>query len=133
MSKQVSVGAIILYGGNILIIKESPDAKHWSIPKGKVEQGEIPWETAIREIWEETNILIDSQYHEYLGKHKYRSDKDLIVFKVMFYKDPGEIKCNSTHLRNGNPEVCDFKWVPFNEYDKYFSENLNKVMEESLA
>jgi|Deesub1362A_J573_1020465.scaffolds.fasta_scaffold00209_16 ADP-ribose pyrophosphatase YjhB (NUDIX family) len=55
---EVGVGAVVLEGQNILLIKRKypPDEGKWSIPGGHVKLGEPLFDAAIRELKEETDI-----------------------------------------------------------------------------
>ena len=55
-----SASSVVLIGGRILMLKR-PDESHsypgrWSLCAGKIEKGETPEQTAVREILEETGI-----------------------------------------------------------------------------
>jgi mutator protein MutT len=39
-----------------LIVRGKPDSSHWVIPKGHIEPGENPEDTAVREILEESGV-----------------------------------------------------------------------------
>lgn len=54
----VGVGAVILIGGKILLIRRanSPYKGYWSIPGGRVEYGESIAKAVVRELREETGI-----------------------------------------------------------------------------
>ena len=56
----VSIAGIV-YDNKILLIKrvKNPYKGLWSLPAGKVEFGEHPEETAIREVKEETNLDVE--------------------------------------------------------------------------
>lgn len=56
MKYEKSCGAIVIEDGKVLLVKHN--AGHWDFPKGHVEEGETEFETAIREVKEETNIDI---------------------------------------------------------------------------
>jgi ADP-ribose pyrophosphatase YjhB (NUDIX family) len=93
----------------------------WSIPKGKIEDGEEPVDAAIRETYEESNVdlskaesFIPLEVQNY--SHKKKSIK---AFLVLESKNPDvdfdsfEFKCNSNvpEERGGFPEMDDFVWV----------------------
>lgn len=45
--------------GRVLLIHERfEDGTHWLTPGGGLEPGELPWQAAIREVFEETGIVI---------------------------------------------------------------------------
>lgn len=54
MKEEFSAGGVLLKDGEVLLIKNPSDV--WTFPKGLVESGENPEETAIREVSEETGV-----------------------------------------------------------------------------
>ena len=54
MIKEFSAGGVLFRGDEVLLIKNPSGV--WSFPKGIVEEGENPEETALREVYEETGI-----------------------------------------------------------------------------
>ncbi len=42
-----------------LLVRAKPNPDHWVIPKGHLEPGESPQETAVREIREETGVVAE--------------------------------------------------------------------------
>lgn len=50
-----SAGGLVLHGSQILLISVL-EGKRWQLPKGHIEQGETPEETAVREVREETGV-----------------------------------------------------------------------------
>lgn len=55
-------GILFKYNDKVLLCKRSPNQSlpgKWSIPGGGVENGESPREAAVREFFEETNIIIE--------------------------------------------------------------------------
>ncbi|MCD6415018.1 MAG: NUDIX domain-containing protein [Candidatus Diapherotrites archaeon] len=82
-----SAGAIVFRGGEkreylVLHYEEG----HWSLPKGKIEPGEQPMETAKREIFEETNLNVEfvPSFHEEIN-YFFRRGNILIRKKVDFF------------------------------------------------
>ncbi|WP_439032034.1 NUDIX hydrolase [Gordonia terrae] len=58
----VAVGALITDDdGRILLIlrRNEPSAGHWSLPGGKVEPGETLEEAVVREVQEETGLIVE--------------------------------------------------------------------------
>jgi 8-oxo-dGTP pyrophosphatase MutT (NUDIX family) len=103
------------------------DPNFWSIPKGKIDGNETPLEAAIRETYEESNVKLFKDLHNfvYIGKYVYRHKKKDIMLYAIFepehaHWDKITIKCNSNvpEERGGFPEMDDFRWVTLDEARK---------------
>ncbi|MEM3066370.1 MAG: NUDIX hydrolase [Nitrososphaerota archaeon] len=57
----VAVGALILQDHNILLVKRTnePGKGRWSIPGGTVEIGESLRDAVVREVYEETGLVVE--------------------------------------------------------------------------
>jgi len=77
MQKRYAAGGVIVRKAEqnieVLLIKDIYG--HWIWPKGHAEEGEIPEETALREIAEETG-LTELNILQLLGRQKYFYDLD---------------------------------------------------------
>jgi 8-oxo-dGTP diphosphatase len=58
----VGVGAVIIENARVLLVKRahSPLEAQWSIPGGVLEVGEMVREAAIREVREETGLIVEA-------------------------------------------------------------------------
>lgn len=109
----------------ILLIQ---DAKNrWTIPKGHVEEGEEPRQTAEREIREETGLQ-EMQVHNWLGKvnFRYRRSHTLVLMTMHIFLVEGK---GDTDKLQGEDWLTDIKWMPATEaVDKIAYEDIGKLM-----
>ena len=113
MREQKSVGIVLFRndsGKNEFLLLNYPQG-HWDFIKGKVEQGETPHETALRETKEETGIsdieFIDG--FEESVEYDFRFKNEDIHKKVIFFlAKTNEKKISLSHEHN------DSVWL---EYD----------------
>lgn len=104
------------------------DAKNrWTIPKGHVEEGEEPKQTAQREIQEETGLK-EMDMHQWLGKvhFRYRRVNTLVLMTMHIYL---------VHAKGDTDKIVaedwmnDIKWMPATEaVDKIAYEDIGKLM-----
>jgi ADP-ribose pyrophosphatase YjhB (NUDIX family) len=70
-------GVILKKNDKVLLCKRSPDKSLpnvWSIPSGKIENGEIPLDAALREFKEETDIQLPKKLDLIGLINKYKQD-----------------------------------------------------------
>jgi len=128
MSKKVIAAGVFLVreDGNILICHPTNHAPDfWSIPKGKVDDGEELLAAAIRETFEETNInLSDYKVVKKLEAVNYSHKKKILHPYIIWECDNAhwewsvfDIKCNSNvpEARGGFPEMDGYKWCSIEE------------------
>lgn len=113
MLKEKSCGAIVYKSDKnnppkILLIKNR-NGGHWSFPKGHKEFGESEYETALREIKEETGLTVDLK--EGFRKTIFYSPKPHIKKEVVYFI--AESKTDETILQE--EEVSEAIWVDLEE------------------
>lgn len=111
--EETSAGAIIFREtnqGRLYLLLNYPSG-HWDFVKGKMEKGESPHETVVREAKEETGIddleFVDSYKEEI--KYDFQFEGELIHKTVIFYLAKTNIeKIIISH------EHLDFLWQDYN-------------------
>jgi 8-oxo-dGTP pyrophosphatase MutT (NUDIX family) len=134
MAKTIAAGVFMVNNkGEVLIChptNHKPD--FYSIPKGKVEEGEDLKVAAIRETYEETNINIPiySVMHQLEMvdySHKKKAIHPFVLFenenRHLVFED-FDLKCNSNvpEEKGGFPEMDGYRWVSFEDAKTYLHE-----------
>lgn len=121
-----SAGGIVYYIASdkeprYLLIKRQAISKkiEWVCPKGKIHEGENPEDAALREVSEETGLLLNHiSIIEKIGVTKIRTDdpaigtlnKDTTFFLMEYKWDPAKI-----HLIDGEWYIGIHKWCTLQE------------------
>jgi 8-oxo-dGTP pyrophosphatase MutT (NUDIX family) len=107
----------------------------WALPKGNLDPGESPAETAVREVREETGVA--GRLVEKLGdvKYTYTRRSGLRVFKIVsFYlltAGAGRIGAIDEAMRI---EVAEARWLPLDEAPRLLAYGGERQMaKEALA
>lgn len=86
MKRVTSSGGVVFLGKKVLLLRKING--DWVLPKGKIEEGETPDQTAVREVFEETGI--HAEIVEFLGETAYQfknmwSNHEVIDKNVFWY------------------------------------------------
>src|SRR5688500_17383521 len=106
------------------------DAKNrWTIPKGHIEKGERPDQTAMREVREETN-LDRVTVIEHLGKNQFRYRRGdnliLMTMHVFLMEAQGDTE---KHRPENNEGIKAVAWFPVKEALEHIEyDNLSKLL-----
>ena len=99
----------------VLLIKRKnyPFAGHWALPGGFIDPGETPEQAAIRELEEETGLVVNKV--NYVGEYKkpYRDPRMENAWSFAF-------TLTVPHKETLNPgdDASAARWVPINKLDK---------------
>lgn len=108
-AKRTSCGVIVTDGEHVLL-GHATRSPRWDIPKGLVEPGESFAAAAVRELAEETGLVVTEAELRPLGVHRYLHDKDLALFLWVPAEMPSSdtLICRSTFTLPGGAVVPEF-------------------------
>ena len=136
----VSCGVVLLDPQGRVLLAHATETSHWDIPKGHGEEGEAPQVTALREMVEETALVIDAGRLKDLGLFVYRRDKDLHLFAARAHADELDLTrcvCTSMFPRRSDgtliPEMDAYRWAAPDEVERYASRSLTRLFQTTLS
>lgn len=95
----------------VLLLKRTQSlAGEWCQVAGGIEEGETAWQTALRELAEETGLTPDALYSADTCEQFYEADRDAITIAPVFVAvidSNAEVSLNHEH--------SEFRWVSFEE------------------
>lgn len=94
----------------LLLRRTGSLAGEWCQIAGGIEMGETAWEAALREVEEETGLILDRLYSADICEQFYEADRDAISMLPVFvgYAAPGfNVRLNAEH--------SEFTWASFDD------------------
>ena len=129
MKYEKSCGSVIykLENKSIYILLIKHNKGHWSFPKGHMETGETEYQTAIREVKEETNLDIKI-YDGFRYITTYSPKENVMKDVVYFLSTP-----INSEIKPQLEEVQKIEWVSENEAKNIITyEEDIKILDEAL-
>ncbi|EGQ8962178.1 NUDIX hydrolase [Vibrio antiquarius] len=104
--KKLSCGVIVVDSNNLVLMQHVTGQDHWDIPKGTQNPGETTKETAVRELEEETGLVVKEEDLIEIGWFFYNKFKDLYLYMLKVDSvNLKELKCRSTFIDELKYEV----------------------------
>lgn len=89
------------------------DTKGWSMPGGAVEEGETLEQAVLREVYEETNLLVKIKDIVAVNESIFQDKQE----HAIFFTFSGEVISGNISIKNPE-EISKIKWVDISEADK---------------
>ena len=129
MSRNGAAGVVIRYEDEFLLMKRSLEVDNypniWSIPGGGVEDNEIPYQAAIRELFEETQIdSSELEFEDYLGTIDRKSKE---AFHIFLWSSKSKL----TPILDF--EHTEYGWFKLNNLPKPMTPEMIKKLYEIVA
>jgi len=144
--KRKVVAAVIIRDNKILILQRGTTApwmpEFWNLPGGMVDAGETNEQAVVREVKEETNIVISEKDVKSRG---YFDGGSYILETFQVYTNAIELPENLSDISDrysllpdsdelGFPESMDYVWISQDEIDKYkFVPTVKDTLEKVFA
>ncbi len=130
MKHEKSCGAIVYKFGEdgqpMLLLVKHRYGGHWAFPKGHVEAGENEFQTAHREILEETGLKV--RLKEGFRESVEYSPKPNVMKEVVYFL--GEVVDGQEHRQEA--EISDLKWLSIEDAQRQVThENNRRLIEDA--
>ena len=104
MSSEIeAAGGVVLDGEGRVAVVHRPKYDDWSLPKGKLDEGESFEEAALREVWEETGLRVSLGEELPAVHYSVRErPKRVRYWRMSVEADPGF---------SPNDEVDELRWL----------------------
>jgi 8-oxo-dGTP pyrophosphatase MutT (NUDIX family) len=130
MSAEVNAAGGVVWrrgedGGLEVVLVHRPRYDDWSLPKGKLDEGESFEEAALREVEEETGLRCE--LGEFAGETSYRDRKDREKVVRYWAMEAGDGDFSP------DDEVDEVRWVPIADAPAQLSYDFDRELVERLS
>lgn len=101
---------------------------YWDLPKGKLEDGELPGEAAIREVSEECGVPLPSIINELDATFHIYEHKSSFVFKETYWFLM-EGSSDWELSPQAEEDILNVEWIALNSIDNYYAETYPAIAE----
>ncbi len=120
----IAAGGILVRDGAVLLVHR-PRYGDWSFPKGKLDSGESPLETAVREVREETGYRVAVTGFAGAMGYLVKGVPKTVLFWEMAPLEQFDIE--------DRDEVGELAWLPFAEALQRMSYSLERELLEKVT
>lgn len=111
--KIIRCACLVAVQDDKLLLVRVRENEHWYLPGGKIEQGELPEQALLRELWEELGISVDPQSVRYLytvhgPAYGQTGDVELVCFSAQWENTPRPLG-----------EISEVQWLHWQEQTKF--------------
>ena len=135
--KRLSCGIVVVNAAHEVLLCHATGTFHWDIPKGGMDPGETPLDTALRETREEAGLVFAPAAVTELGGFAYRRTKSLHLFAALTERfDAARCRCSS-HYNDGwgrrRPEMDGFEWTPFDRVQLRCARHMGELLSQTIS
>jgi 8-oxo-dGTP diphosphatase len=124
---QVALGIVCAHQRVLLIerqnheVASNGDVLNWAFPGGKIENGETPQQAAVREIREETGVIVKAGKIITAWKHP--------DFQAYISYVECHLVNDDDHNKVPDPAIRSSKWIPIRNIHEYITRQINDQVE----
>ena len=108
VDRRMSTAAVILEDGDRVLIVKANYKSHWTFPGGTIDAGETPKQAAARELFEETNLMVDADKLTFAWVVS-RVSKVAMTYQFLFRAKLSEVNLDDLKLQAS--EIEDWRIV----------------------
>jgi 8-oxo-dGTP diphosphatase len=124
MSDEIrAAGGVIVRDGRVAVVHR-PKYDDWSLPKGKLDEGETWEQAALREVEEETGLRCTLGRELEPVRYTHKGCPKLVRYWLM--------DCNGDDGFTPDDEVDELRWVPLDEVRELLTYDRDRELIEQL-